>query len=448
MKKNIRQKITIALVFGLNLAVPFTAYADTIPDGFGQTSFPVMMVDDVNARALALGESTTALNGDIGGVYQNPSSLADIKRLTVSASTMTWLFDGSFQSVAVAMPIPGNDGRYGVAAVSGRMLSTAGLEMVQSGNILGTNGTGDFAVGLNWADNMFALIRPDLAKDIHLNVGIALRYAQTVLLDYSAAALSADFGATYSMYVPNATSLWNVIKDVVTNVFAKKFVLETNTVTNFTISSNLRAGRMVKVATTNPKADFQMTTNWLTNDAATNLCFISNGLALKTSNRVLIVKDSQFTYLITTNWIVKEIATNLKPVREDTLSVAFAFRNLSGTLWTFHQGDPLSMPWTFDFGALYTVYHDARHNLFTTLQISQPSDSGVMLTVGAEYSYKNTIFLRGGYKIVGREEEEGPTFGVGLNFEVMDHLALQADYAHVFLASLGSSDIFTVSAFF
>jgi hypothetical protein len=83
------------------------------------------------------------------------------------------------------------------------------------------------------------------------------------------------------------------------------------------------------------------------------------------------------------------------------------------------------MPITFRFGAAVDLMHGETNKLWLTGQLLQPNDNLRSESIGVEYSYRDLISLRGGWKI--DEENEGPdkdgfaetlSLGAGLNLSV------------------------------
>ncbi|OHD53435.1 MAG: hypothetical protein A2Y33_15045 [Spirochaetes bacterium GWF1_51_8] len=160
--------------------------------------------------------------------------------------------------------------------------------------------------------------------------------------------------------------------------------------------------------------------------------------------------DAGFTYSVRvqnfTDWLdVRQFKgeTNLS----DTLTFSFAFKDLAVSLQGFTPGSTVQSPWYFGFGVSYVGFDNDRHVGIVMMEVRKPSDNEWSLSAGAEYSYKKTIFVRGGYKILGKDYE-GFSFGLGLNFEVTRTLAFTIDYSVVPLGYHGSSDSFSLSVVF
>jgi hypothetical protein len=131
----------------------------------------------------------------------------------------------------------------------------------------------------------------------------------------------------------------------------------------------------------------------------------------------------------------------------DTLTFSAALKNLAVSLKGFTDNGQIQSPWYFGFGVSYIGFDNDRHMAKATMEVRKPSDNEWMLAAGAEYSYKNTIFVRGGYKILGKDYE-GFSFGLGLNFEVTSTLAFTVDYSFAPLNYQGQTDAFSLSVVF
>jgi long-subunit fatty acid transport protein len=82
-----------------------------------------------------------------------------------------------------------------------------------------------------------------------------------------------------------------------------------------------------------------------------------------------------------------------------------------GTLSEFQQFPPPTM---FRIGFAYDPIDNKTNKLTTSIQLNHPNDNAENLNIGAEYSYKNYLFLRGGYKFNVESED----FSAGVGFKV------------------------------
>jgi hypothetical protein len=89
------------------------------------------------------------------------------------------------------------------------------------------------------------------------------------------------------------------------------------------------------------------------------------------------------------------------------------------------ESQSFPMPITFRFGVVVDILHGETNKLWLAGQLLQPNDNLRSESFGAEYSYRDLVFLRGGWKI--DEENDGPdkdgfaetlSFGAGLNLSV------------------------------
>ncbi len=89
--------------------------------------------------------------------------------------------------------------------------------------------------------------------------------------------------------------------------------------------------------------------------------------------------------------------------------------NLTGgrTLSEFQSFPP---PTIFRFGIAVDPIDDKTSKLTTSLQLNHPNDNAENINIGAEYSYKDFLFLRGGYKF--NVDSENYSAGIGVKVPV------------------------------
>jgi hypothetical protein len=105
--------------------------------------------------------------------------------------------------------------------------------------------------------------------------------------------------------------------------------------------------------------------------------------------------------------------------------------NINGKLETGEY----SLPVLFRVGISGNITRDFlgfdNHDLIVACDVIHPNDNYEYLNVGTEYTFKNMISLRGGYRrLFLKDTEGGLTFGFGLNF-MISNIGLQLDYAAV-----------------
>lgn len=93
------------------------------------------------------------------------------------------------------------------------------------------------------------------------------------------------------------------------------------------------------------------------------------------------------------------------------------------------QLDRYPAPTVFQMGLSFTPWQseDGHHVLNVLAQLNHPSDNAENIRLGAEYAYRQLLFLRAGYKINVRDEVL-PTLGLGLRMR-MGRFPLVMDYA-------------------
>ena len=89
--------------------------------------------------------------------------------------------------------------------------------------------------------------------------------------------------------------------------------------------------------------------------------------------------------------------------------------------------DSYELPLVFRIGAAYDLEYGKSTRVTLAVEAHDPSDNYQQGAVGTEVAFKETFFLRGGYKI--NYEEENFTFGAGLNLKVWQHTDLNVNYA-------------------
>ncbi len=101
---------------------------------------------------------------------------------------------------------------------------------------------------------------------------------------------------------------------------------------------------------------------------------------------------------------------------------------------TVSQFQEFSPPTVFRFGFAFEPFQNETNSLTTSLQLNHPNDNSENLSMGAEYQYLKTFFVRGGYKM--NVDEEGFSFGVGLATS-LNLFSLSVDYGYAPFRNLG-----------
>lgn len=107
-----------------------------------------------------------------------------------------------------------------------------------------------------------------------------------------------------------------------------------------------------------------------------------------------------------------------------------------------NEFEEVAVPASFKMGFSATAFEKGKHHLKTNLQLNHPTDNQESVSVGAEYSRNDLLFVRTGY-LIGTAGSY-PTFGVGVDLP-RRFGELGFDYAFIAKNNLGFSQQFTLS---
>jgi hypothetical protein len=94
------------------------------------------------------------------------------------------------------------------------------------------------------------------------------------------------------------------------------------------------------------------------------------------------------------------------------------------------------IPAVFRVGTSFQVLNSSQNHLIGSFEFSHPPDNSERANVGAEYGYKDFLFIRGGYNI--NYDAEGLAAGAGVHFPVSTlHTTANLDYAFTDMGDLG-----------
>ncbi len=305
MKRNI---FAFPVVLMLIVAFSTTAFAQKKVAQTGMTFLKI----GVGARAAAMGESYTAMAGDVNAVFWNPAGLASIADREVTFSYIDWIADLKHQAVAAAWNLDGI-GTFAFSLVSmdyGDPINYTRRTDTEAGFEIGSSfSPTEYVAG-------FAFARQFTEK---FSMGMHLKYA------YQGLGLS-----------PTSDGVDNSYKENEVDVVAVDFG-----------------------------------TSYMTG-----------------------IRDLRF---------------------------AVSLSNFSENLQ--YEEESFQIPLTFRMGLAMSVWDVEEHSVTVAVDAIHPRDFSEQIHSGIEYWYSDLFALRGGYKF--NHDEEGLTFGVGLNYEM-----LVFDYAY------------------
>jgi long-subunit fatty acid transport protein len=100
-----------------------------------------------------------------------------------------------------------------------------------------------------------------------------------------------------------------------------------------------------------------------------------------------------------------------------------------------------SPPTMFRIGFAFEPYQTDEHRITTSFQLNHPNDNSENIVTGAEYSWRQIFFIRGGYKF--NVDEQNYSVGAGINVPIsFAHFNL--DYAFTNFERLGSAHRFSI----
>jgi Type IX secretion system protein PorV len=100
-----------------------------------------------------------------------------------------------------------------------------------------------------------------------------------------------------------------------------------------------------------------------------------------------------------------------------------------------------SPPTVFRIGFALDPIKTDENMLTTSIQLNHPNDNSENVSVGAEYSWKKILYLRGGYKF--NVDAQNYSFGIGIHFPI--RIAdFTFDYSYANMTALGSAQRFSI----
>lgn len=111
--------------------------------------------------------------------------------------------------------------------------------------------------------------------------------------------------------------------------------------------------------------------------------------------------------------------------------------------------DEHPLPLLFRVGLAWDAVSLGDHRLVVISDAAHPNDNSEYVNVGSEYSFRDLLALRVGYRNLFEEDgEQGLTFGGGLNVRIDRSLRAGFDYAYADFGRLDATHWFTVNLLF
>lgn len=107
------------------------------------------------------------------------------------------------------------------------------------------------------------------------------------------------------------------------------------------------------------------------------------------------------------------------------------------------------LPLNFRVGVAYSPIRTTNSKLTFAFDAMHPSDDYESVNIGAEYSFQDFLFIRGGYKSLFLDDsEESYAFGFGLKKNLMGNVSVKVDYAYQGFGRLNNIQKFSLSISF
>lgn len=107
--------------------------------------------------------------------------------------------------------------------------------------------------------------------------------------------------------------------------------------------------------------------------------------------------------------------------------------------------DKFDLPLLFRIGLAWDAFNTENHRLRILTDAAHPNDNSEYVNFGGEYTFRDLIAFRGGYRNLFEEDgEKGLTFGAGLNLRIDRSLRARFDYAYADFGRLEATHWFTV----
>ena len=143
---------------------------------------------------------------------------------------------------------------------------------------------------------------------------------------------------------------------------------------------------------------------------------------------------------------ISNFGTKMKLTGRDILSVKQVGAGSSPNLIdTDLELDSYDLPLLFRIGAAVDVVKSSSNRITVGVDAIHPNDHSEYINTGLEYSWNETIFIRGGYNsLFELDTEKGLTLGFGLKYTIIDLVKIGLDYAYQDFGRLNNVQYFSL----
>ncbi len=128
---------------------------------------------------------------------------------------------------------------------------------------------------------------------------------------------------------------------------------------------------------------------------------------------------------------ISNFGPKMKLSGRDILQITHVGAGEGNIINTDLQLDEFELPLMFRFGVAVDAVKSEDNRVTVALDAVHPNDNTEYINSGIEYTWKEIVFIRGGYKsLFERDGEQGVTFGFGLNYRLVESVKVVLDYAY------------------
>lgn len=121
----------------------------------------------------------------------------------------------------------------------------------------------------------------------------------------------------------------------------------------------------------------------------------------------------------------------------------------NGKLPAYLETNQWSLPLNFRVGVSYDPVRSEMHKLTVAVDAKHPSDDYESLNLGAEYTFDNFVFIRGGFKSMFQQDsEESFALGFGIRQSLMNNVSVIFDYGYQNFGRFSEIQKFSLSVSF
>jgi hypothetical protein len=146
---------------------------------------------------------------------------------------------------------------------------------------------------------------------------------------------------------------------------------------------------------------------------------------------------------------ISNFGTKMKLEGRDIIVITPSGSGGSNLINSYLEVDEFSLPLLFRFGVAADVVKEEDYMLTAAIDAIHPNDHSEYVNLGVEYAWKNFVFLRAGYNsLFETDTEKGLTLGFGIDYKVIDLVALRVDYAYQSFGRLKNIQYFSLGVAF